>query len=334
MWQNSTSKPINYYNDRPFCWMGGFPLPGICNGDTRVCMNSNVALDSSHIVDVWKTMRDNRCDTALIMPYAIEDTIDHLEDIKKLGYKIRQLTSGGQIVEDFDKLIGVCCSEMNIGYGMTECTVTSALLVQTNSVHIERGDVGRPFQGVEIRIVDEEDHVVLRNTIGSIQVRGKPTCHKYLNNEAMSKALRCEGAWLRTGDIGKITDKGHLVIKGREKDIISRGTRKIIPRFIEDIVKDRQGIKIAIVVGVPDQRLGEEVCLCFTQEEGKSVSVHDMKLFCHERFVQKDAIDGLGDMPTYFLKFEDFPKLPNGKIDKQTLKKRAYELLNQTHLTK
>ena len=323
-WQNTTPDYIIFYNDRPFSWMGGFPLPLISNGDTRVFMATHLASNARYIIHLWRTMTENNCSKCIMLPYTIKDSIDNLEEIKSQGFNIRRILSGGQMVDGADKLIGVCCDEFLIGYAQTEFNATSV----NYNPNAERGDIGLPFPGVEIRIVDDTNHVLLRNNIGSIQVRGHPACKGYLNNPSMSKALFAEGGWLRSGDIGTITHEGRLVIKGREKDIISRGTRKIIPGFIEDVVCAMEGVKMVVVVGVPDRRLGEEVCLCFIPEETAHISVEDMKSFCQEKFVKTEAIDGFGDMPSFFLKFEEFPKLPNGKMDKKKLQQTAAGMLD------
>jgi acyl-CoA synthetase (AMP-forming)/AMP-acid ligase II len=87
------------------------------------------------------------------------------------------------------------------------------------------------------------------------------------------------------------------------------------------------GMQIVIAVGVPDKRLYEEVCICYVTDSGNDISPNDVKKFCMENFIGRDALDGLGEMPKYFLRFHSLPKLSNGKINKRQLSIDAIQLL-------
>jgi acyl-CoA synthetase (AMP-forming)/AMP-acid ligase II len=87
------------------------------------------------------------------------------------------------------------------------------------------------------------------------------------------------------------------------------------------------GMQIVIAVGVPDKRLYEEVCVCYVTDSEKDVSPTDVEEFCMENFIGHDAIDGLGEMPKYFLRFYTLPKLSNGKINKRQLRIDAIKQL-------
>ena len=87
-------------------------------------------------------------------------------------------------------------------------------------------------------------------------------------NEEATRNSFLPGKWFKTGDLGFIKDDGTVVIQGRVKDVISRGTRKIMPDAVEDIILQMDRILHAVVVAVPDRRLYEEVCACFVVKEG------------------------------------------------------------------
>ncbi|KAK3097856.1 hypothetical protein FSP39_013857 [Pinctada imbricata] len=137
--------------------------------------------------------------------------------------------------------------------------------------------------------------------------------------------------WFQTGDTGVITDEGRLQITGRIKEIITRGTRKIMPVVIEQVVLKVKNISKCAVVAVPDKRLFEEICVCFVAAHDSVVTSDDVKRHCSEIFRTDNTLDGLGEMPTYFLQFDDFPSLATGKTDRKKIKEIAIERLKLTH---
>jgi acyl-CoA synthetase (AMP-forming)/AMP-acid ligase II len=138
------------------------------------------------------------------------------------------------------------------------------------------------------------------------------------------------GNWFHSRDIAHTNEENHIVIKGWIKDCISRGTRKIIHGSIEDIVITMHGIQNVVAIGVPDKPLYEEVCICYVIVPGHDISPTDVKQFCIENFIGQDAIDGLGEMPKYFIRFDSLPKLMNGKINKRQLRLDATQQLRRS----
>lgn len=184
------------------------------------------------------------------------------------------------------------------------------------------------MEGVEVRVVDPYDKTVPLNTTGSIQVRNRFMLLEYFGNKEATDQSFVKGGWFRLGDVGKMVEGGRLILSGRDKDIISRGTRKIIPGQIEDVVRNISGIKDVSVVPVPDTRLGEEVCVCFVVTDN-ALKPSDIEAHCSKHFVSGEkAADGIGEMPKYFLKFDSFPLVTNGKTDKNKLKIMAKDKLN------
>lgn len=190
---------------------------------------------------------------------------------------------------------------------------------------LEIGDVGGPCGGVELKVVDENGKVVSREVSGELCIRSRMTFKGYFKNEEINKTSFLGDKWFRSGDTAMITENGSVFIQGRIKDIISRGTRKIMPDSVEDVIIQMGGLLHVAVVPVPDRRLYEEVCLCFVPEkkEDVTVTVNDVKRFCEEHFEVRQSADGLGEKPTYFLQFESFPMLTTGKPNKRKIKLEA-----------
>ncbi|XP_033746870.1 polyketide synthase PksJ-like [Pecten maximus] len=190
------------------------------------------------------------------------------------------------------------------------------------------GDVGRPFPGVEIRIVDHQDIPIEKGMIGKIQVRSPYAMKKYDRNPELTKRAFTEEKWYRTGDLGNLSRDGNLVIVGREADVISRGCKTIYPGVLESLLKGMTSIKDVCVVPVPDKRLLEEVCACFVSSG--QVNPEDVKKFFEQKLFKEQTQNNLSEIPTYFLQFEAFPEVGNGKFDRKTIRRDAIARLGLT----
>ena len=143
------------------------------------------------------------------------------------------------------------------GYGLSE----TAPVLAFNQVHrpSKPGTVGLPIFGVEIRCVDEADHPVPWGVRGEVVARGPNVMKGYYGRpEETAEALR--GRWFHTGDIGLIDGDGYLAIVDRRRDMILRGGfDTLCTREIEEVLMTHPAVALCAVVGVPDERLGEEI---------------------------------------------------------------------------
>lgn len=313
------------YNDRPFGWVGGSPVIQVSNGITRVFSDSSVAIKGADVMKVWNMIKDEGCSKALLMPYCLGDLIS-LKDCYKDEFKLDVILCGGQMIDNYyTQVVGVYTKSLVVVYGSTEAGfVTMGSALDEGDV-LEIGDVGGPCGGVELKVVDENGKVVPREVSGELCIRSRMTFKGYFKNEEINKTSFLGDKWFRSGDTAMITENGSVFIQGRIKDIISRGTRKIMPDSVEDVIIQMGGLLHVAVVPVPDRRLYEEVCLCFVPEkkEDVTVTVNDVKRFCEEHFEVRQSADGLGEKPTYFLQFESFPMLTTGKPNKRKIKLEA-----------
>jgi long-chain acyl-CoA synthetase len=170
------------------------------------------------------------------------------------------------VLHDFERTFGVRILE---GYGLSE----TAPVVSFNQLErpSKPGTVGLPIFGVEIRCVDEHDVPQPPGTSGEVVVRGPNVMKGYYENPgATAEAKR--GGWFRTGDIGQLDQDGYLTIVDRKKDMILRGGFNVYPREIEEVLMTHPAVALAAVVGVPDERLGEEVRAYVVCKPGRSVT--------------------------------------------------------------
>ncbi|OWF44125.1 uncharacterized protein LOC110458802 isoform X2 [Mizuhopecten yessoensis] len=316
------------FNDRTFSWMGGTPITNFLYGNQMIFTSTSANPTKEEAMQIWKMIQEEECNGGCFLPYLLQNIIDTLGKVEDDGFRLHMLFSGGQIIDDaFIKTVWRYCKLFFIGYGFTECFASVSLIPLSEGQPYCTGYVGKINKGVELRIVDGSEDTVPLGIHGDIQIRHKALSKGYFANDELTKEVFTATGWFRTGDIGYLKDEGVLIITGRKKDIISRGTMKITPGFVEEKIQSMPGIKNVVVVGVPDDHLLEEVCVCFIPVEEMDVTPAAVENFCKDTFLKEETLDGMGEMPKYFLRFEIFPLLYNGKLDKVQLKKLAAQNL-------
>lgn len=197
-------------------------------------------------------------------------------------------------------------------YGMTETAATLTVCSLDDPASIRSKSVGIPIPGVQMR---------LDPSTQEIEVRTPAMMQGVITDEGLSTPGLFRDGWLCTGDMGEFDDEGRLYITGRIKDIIIRGGINIFPAEIENIYQSHPAVAECCLVGYPDPELGERTCLCTVLKGIGDDSAHDMRLYARGR-IEKCKI------PDTVLKMEDLPRLPNGKIDKNLLRKNVREILS------
>jgi acyl-CoA synthetase (AMP-forming)/AMP-acid ligase II len=318
------------YNDCPFPWSAGSPIFTLYQGEPRVFSDSSLTVEGRNTMEIWGLIKEEECKSALLLPYYLSDLVAHKENYKD-PFKLDVIITCGQAVSNLQKQVaGIFTRNLKITYGLSETNGVSIIsYTGTGSeIHGEAGDVGEPLPGKEVKIIDRNENVLRKGENGDICVRSICGFEKYDKNPEINKEVLLPGMWFRTGDVGHINEHNHIIIQGRTKDFISRGARKILPSSIEEIIITKSGIKDVCVVGVPDRRLHEEICVCYVTNPEHHISPADVKQFCEEKFIGHHAADGHGKMPRYFLRFHSLPLVAIGKINKRQLRIDAIKLLD------
>ncbi|MGI8811857.1 MAG: long-chain-fatty-acid--CoA ligase [Pyrinomonadaceae bacterium] len=204
-------------------------------------------------------------------------------DAGRIRDSMKVCTSGGapmpvEVMKEFEQVFGLRVLE---GYGLSE---TSPLACFN---HIERpskpGTVGQPIFGVDIRCFDDNDREVPAGSRGEIVIRGANVMKGYYKRpEATAEAFR--SGWFHTGDIGVIDDEGYLSVVDRKKDMILRGGYNVYPRELEEQIMTHPAVSLCAVIGVPDERMGEEVKAFVVLKQNAELTPDEFLTWCRKQF--------------------------------------------------
>ncbi|KAK3930498.1 Medium-chain acyl-CoA ligase ACSF2, mitochondrial [Frankliniella fusca] len=227
-----------------------------------------------------------------------------------------------ELVRKMKNTLGV--SRICSVYGLSE---TSAVVFQgtkDDTLDHTAETVGRLGEHLEAKVVDLEGRMVPFGTPGELWIRGYVNMIEYFQNEKATRETLVNG-WVRTGDKFVLYENGYGRIVGRIKDMVIRGGENIYPKEVEDAVAKHPDVAEAEVVGVPDERMGEELCACLKVRDGATVGALDLRKFLEGKIAKYK-------IPRYVLTLPDFPKTQSGKIQKFKLRQTCAELLGQGKL--
>lgn len=207
--------------------------------------------------------------------------------------------------------------EITIAYGQTE---SSPVITQTRTddpIELRVSTVGRVLPNVEAKIVDPLTGEELPPGVqGELCTRGYHVMKGYYNMpEATAEAIDGEG-WLHTGDLAVMDENGYFRITGRLKDMIIRGGENIYPREIEEFLYTHPKILDVQIVGVPDEKYGEQAAAFIRVKEGENLTPEEVRAFCEGKIARYK-------IPRYVLFVDEYPMTASGKIQKFKLREMA-----------
>jgi long-chain acyl-CoA synthetase len=195
------------------------------------------------------------------------------------------------------------------GYGLSEAS--AALTGHAIDMPRKPGSVGKALAGVELLVVDEHDQPVPTGDVGEVIARGPNIMQSYYNMPEETRAAMRNG-WLHTGDMGRLDEDGYLYIVERKKDLIIRGGFNIYPRDVEEVLNRHPDVIESAVIGVPSQRMGEEV-KAFVVTRGP-VDADTLMAYCRQSLANYKT-------PSEIEFVNALPRNPVGKVDKKELRK-------------
>jgi len=210
--------------------------------------------------------------------------------------------------------------EVTIAYGMTETSPVSTQCATDDPLEKRVSTVGQVLPHIEIKIVDAEGKAVLRGETGEFCTRGYSVMKGYWNDEAKTAEAVDEAGWMRTGDLATMDEQGYVNIVGRLKDMVIRGGENVYPREIEEFLYRHPKVQDVQVIGVPDQKYGEEVCAWVKLRDGETATAEEIREFCKGQIAHYK-------IPRYIEFVDVFPMTITGKIQKFVMREQTIDKL-------
>lgn len=211
--------------------------------------------------------------------------------------------------------------DITIAYGMTETSPVSFQSTRDDTIERRVSTIGAVHPHLEVKIIDENGQTAPVGTPGEICTRGYSVMLGYWDDPERTAEAIDEGGWMHTGDIGVIDADGYANVVGRLKDMVIRGGENLYPREVEEFLHSHPQIADVQVVGVPDEKYGEELCAWIQLKSGASLREGDVREYCEGRITRHKV-------PRYIRFVQEFPTTVTGKVQKFEIRNAMIRELN------
>ncbi|BAE85580.1 AMP-binding protein [Desulfitobacterium hafniense] len=291
----------------------------LCKGTTIVLM------ETAHPVKVMDALEKEKCTSIVGVPTMFINLCDH----PNVGnYNFSSLRTGIiagalcplDVMKKISDLLHI--PELVCGYGLSEFAACLTVSDTTTPYKKRMSTVGYCSPGSSIKIIDPETGKELPpGQVGELLAKGYHMMKGYYNMPEATNEVMTKDGWLKTGDLASVDEDGYYQIVGRKKDMIIRGGENIAPREIEDVITTLPGVKDAQVIGVPDEKYGEEIMAYITLVEGAKLSSEDVQNYVRNNLSSFKV-------PRYIHFIDQMPMTASGKVQKYVLRMMAFKELN------
>jgi non-ribosomal peptide synthetase component E (peptide arylation enzyme) len=210
----------------------------------------------------------------------------------------------------FEKALG--CKIVQ-GYGSVDCGGISANF-REDPIEVRLGTLGPPLDGNQVKVVNAKGEELPRGEVGRLMVRGLHADARYFNHPELNSSSRRDG-YFDLKELGRIDERGNVILMARERDVIIRGGQNIFPADIEAVLCQHPKIVESSVVGVDDAELGERVCVFVVCRDGARISLAEVAAFLENKGLARFK------WPEKIAIVDSLPRVASGhKIDKTKLK--------------
>lgn len=203
--------------------------------------------------------------------------------------------------------------DVTIAYGMTETSPVSFQTGLDDPFERRTGSIGRVQPHLESKLVDPDGNIVPAGQPGELCTRGYSVMHGYWDEQERTAESIDSDGWMHSGDLAVVDDEGYANIVGRLKDMVIRGGENIYPREIEGFLYSHPAIEDVAVVGVPDERMGEELCAWVRLRAGAEADADSIRDFCRGQIAHFKV-------PRYVRVVAEFPTTVTGKVQKYLIR--------------
>jgi len=217
------------------------------------------------------------------------------------------LAAGGPASDDLRRAVErEICPDFRVAYSLTEGASVVCITDPEDPPEKRHHTVGRPLAGVEIQVLGNDGAPLPTESVGEIAIRGPGVMRRYYRQPQETRKVVRDDGFLLTGDLGVMDEEGYLHLVGRRKEVIIRHGFSVYPREVEDRLQVHPAVREAVVVGVPDDVLGEAICACIVPIEGAIVTGPEVIDWCRVTLADYKVPD--------LVRFlDDFPRTGNGK---------------------
>jgi fatty-acyl-CoA synthase len=224
-----------------------------------------------------------------------------------------------EVMKRVDRDMGI--AEISIAFGMTETSPVTTFVPIDDTLEHRCGTVGQVMPHTEIKIVDPgSGRLVPRGEAGEFQARGYCVMRGYWNDAERTAEAVDEAGWMHTGDLATMDERGYVRVVGRIKDMIIRGGENVYPREVEEFLYTHPLVADVQVIGVPDERYGEELMAWVILRDGAQCSEEELREFCRGQIAHFKV-------PRYVKFVDSFPMTVTGKVQKFKMREQAIEEL-------
>jgi len=224
-----------------------------------------------------------------------------------------------EVMKQVSEEMGI--DELSIAFGMTETSPVTTMVPIDDTLEHRCTTVGQVMPYTEIKIVDPHTgHIQPRGVAGEFQARGYSVMRGYWNEADKTSGAIDQALWMHTGDLATMDEEGYVRIVGRIRDIVIRGGENIYPREIEEFLYAHHAISDVQVIGVPDDRYGEQLMAWIIVKDGETLDEQGVRDFCSGRIAHFK-------IPHYIKFVDQFPVTVTGKIQKFRMREQAIEEL-------
>lgn len=316
------------FNDRPFAWIGGFPLT-LISGTKRVTMSGFSPPPTDRAAFLIEIAKRENCSSVSVLPQMIHEFIRRQDELV-FDWPIFAIASGGQpLSKSVAKCIGKISPMFVVAYGSTETQITSVGVFMTDE-QFEENCCGKIYQGpeIELKVVDDDGKILPTNTYGEVYIRGDSVFKEYFHDEEKTAEVKTADGWYMTNDLGKLTEKGVLYIQGRKSSAIISGGMNVIPDILERVIELHADVEAAVVVPVPDDVYHQVLCACVRLKPGSDVTEQQLRAFLEAYHNDKSGVFTV--LPTYYLFLDEFPGVFTGKICRAKLRDLAVKTFGKS----
>ncbi|XP_025080358.1 uncharacterized protein LOC112555958 [Pomacea canaliculata] len=314
-----------------FGWVTGYPSSYFFCGITRVTPYIKGSQPKDELKFLLDVMSKEKATHVLTLPQVAKKFLTRTDLLTShLTWRARAFIFGGSPVrKDVAGILGTLTSELRVSCGTTE-TGFNLYKSYTDPEKVESFNCGKPVQGVQVKVVDQNLQEVPPDTKGELMIMHNNVFPGYLKQQ--SAAATPEPGWFKSGDLAYVTDEGDVCVEGRQTEAITVGTWTLYPQPLETSLLTCPGVHEVAVVAIPDKDFGSRPCACVVPDprpEVKNVVPEAVLRLCSEFFRESFLQEYKQESSPIknCLLFDQFPVNSSGKVQRSLLRTLARERL-------